>query len=75
MYWRKKIGASRDVITNIERELTDEPRPIAINAICEALKINKEWLVDGVGPMDKEANNEKVLAEINERAQKLFERK
>ncbi len=38
------IGVSRGVIFNLEKNKT-EPQSIVINAICQTLKINKNWLV------------------------------
>lgn len=38
------IGVSRGVIFNLEKNKT-EPQSIVINAICQTLKINKDWLV------------------------------
>ena len=72
----KKIGASRGVITNIEHDKVDTPQPIVINAICNALNISKEWLIDGIGSMDIDqttAHSAKVLSEIYSRAQELSE--
>jgi len=70
----EKIGASRGVITNIEHGKIDEPQPMVINAICNVLNINKDWLTDGIGSMNisEEANySAKILAEIYSRAQEL----
>lgn len=63
----QKIGASRGVITNIERDIVTEPQSIVIKAICRCLSINEKWLVDGTGPMDHYSGNrrsEEVLDEI-----------
>ena len=40
------IGVSRGVIFNLEKNKT-EPQAIVINAVCQILNINKEWLTDG----------------------------
>ena len=45
------IGVSRGVIFNLEKNKT-EPQAIVINAVCQILKINKEWLTDGTGDME-----------------------
>lgn len=70
----EKIGASRGVITNIEHDKIAKPQPMVINALCNVLQINKEWLLDGSGPMTvpaAENQNAQVLSEIYEQAQKL----
>ena len=72
----EKIGASRGVITNIEHDKVDEPQPMVINAICNALNISKEWLVNGTGTMnvDQDAvRSAKILSEIYSLSQDLSE--
>ena len=72
----EKIGASRGVITNIEHDKIAKPQPMVINAICNVLEINKEWLLDGLGPMNVPADKKQdtqILSEIYEQAQKLSE--
>lgn len=72
----EKIGASRGVITNIEHDKVNEPQSIVINAICNALNINKEWLIEGIGPMDIEPSvirSTNILSEIYSYAQDLSE--
>lgn len=72
----EKIGTSRGVITNIEHDKVEDPQPMVINAICNVLNINKEWLTDGVGSMNIEqetAHSAKVLSEIYTCAQNLSE--
>lgn len=72
----KKIGASRGVITNIEHDKVDEPQPLVINAICNVLNINKEWLIDGIGSMDinqEATRSAKILSEIYTYSQNLSE--
>lgn len=69
------IGVSRGVIFNLEKNKT-EPQIIVINAICQTLKINKDWLINGIGEM--EDNNDasqsaKILAELYETAKELSE--
>ncbi len=43
----EKIGVSRGVITNIESGKVSSPQPIVISALCNALNIDKEWLLHG----------------------------
>ncbi len=72
----EKIGASRGVITNIEHDKLQEPQPMVVNAICNALHINKEWLLYGNGSMElseEAVKSAKVLLEINALAEQLSE--
>lgn len=72
----EKIGTSRGVITNIEHNKIEEPQPIIVNAICEVLSINKEWLLHGTGTMETSSDtikSVKVLSEIYNAAQELSE--
>lgn len=69
------IGVSRGVIFNLEKNKT-EPQKIVINAICQLLKINKEWLVNGEGSMEdtsETSQSTKILAELYEVAKDLSE--
>jgi len=59
------IGVSRGVIFNLEKNKT-EPQTIVINAICQTLNINKDWLINGSGEMEN-------TARINQRAKILTE--
>lgn len=73
----EKIGSSRGVITNIELNIVTDPQPIVINAVCDALQINKEWLLENKGPMDTGSGvsrSAKVLSEIYTYAQGLSEK-
>lgn len=70
------IGTSRGVITNIEHNKIEDPQPLTINAICNILSINKDWLLKGIGKMDigvEATKSAKVLAEIYSTAQELSE--
>ena len=69
------IGVSRGGIFNMEKNKT-EPQAIVINAVCQVLKINKEWLTDGTG--DMESGNQafqsaKLLEELYDIAKELSE--
>lgn len=69
------IGVSRGVIFNLEKNKT-EPQTIVINAICNILKINKDWLVNGEGEMEDihdATQSAKVLAELYNIAKELSE--
>ncbi|MCC0700820.1 helix-turn-helix transcriptional regulator [Clostridioides sp. ZZV15-6383] len=46
----KKLGVSKDVISNIEYDRV-EPKPLLINYMCEIFNINKEWILTGTGDM------------------------
>lgn len=64
----EKIGASRGVITNIEHNKVLEPQAMVVNAICHALEIHAQWLLEGQGPMEieKEPVNDSGKTEITE---------
>lgn len=69
------IGVSRGVIFNLEKDKT-EPQTIVINAICQTLDIDKEWLLSGVGDMENTAKvhqSAKILAELYEVVKGLSE--
>lgn len=71
----ESIGVSRGVIFNLEKNKT-EPQAIVINAICQTLKINKEWLTNGDGEMEdtsEASQSAKILAELYEVAKGLSE--
>ena len=70
----EKIGASRGVVTNIEHDKVLEPQPLVVNAICDVLKINRQWLLRGDGPMDESGEagrSAKVLSEISTSVKEL----
>lgn len=69
------IGVSRGVIFNLEKNKT-EPQAIVINAICQTLKINKDWLTNGIGDMEISSDisqSAKILAELYDVAKELSE--
>ena len=68
------IGVSRGVIFNLEKDKT-EPQAIVVNAICQVLNVNKDWLADGTGEMENsaKAKSAKILAELYEIAKGLSE--
>ena len=69
------IGVSRGVIFNLEKDKTT-PQMIVINAICQTLGINKNWMTDGVGDMEDKSDfiqSTKILAELYDVAKKLPE--
>ena len=62
----ESIGVSRGVIFNLEKNKT-QPQLIVINAICQTLNINKEWLVNGIGEMEdthEASQSTKILTEL-----------
>lgn len=64
----ESIGVSRGVIFNLEKNKT-VPQTIVINAICQTLNVNSDWLMDGIGEMRKQedpARSDKVLRELYE---------
>lgn len=63
----ESIGVSRGVIL---------PQAIVINAICQTLKLNKDWLTNGDGEMEdtsEASQSAKILAELYEVAKGLSE--
>lgn len=69
------IGVSRGVIFNLEKNKT-EPQIIVLNAICQILKINKDWLLNGTGEMEdnpEALHSAKILAELYDIAKELSE--
>ena len=69
------IGVSRGVIFNLEKNIT-EPQTIVINAICQELKINKDWLLTGTGEMENDIitfQSAKTLAELYDIIKELSE--
>lgn len=64
----ESIGVSRGVIFNLEKNKT-VPQTIVINAICQTLNINSDWLMDGIGEMRQQedpARSDKPLRELYE---------
>lgn len=53
------IGVSRNIILNIENNRTVS-QPIIIDTICEFLNINKKWLIDDNGEMEKDSEAEEM---------------
>lgn len=69
------IGVSRGVIFNIEKNKTI-PQAIVVNAICQTLRINREWLLRGTGKMEDTGEvmlRTKILAELYQVTKDLSE--
>lgn len=68
------IGVSRGVIFNLEKNKA-KPQVIVINAICQNLKINKKWLLYGIGEIENNntSNSSKIITEIVEITNDLSE--
>ncbi len=69
------IGVSRGVIFNIEKNKTI-PQAIVVNAICQTLRINKDWLLRGTGKMEdtrEDILSTKILAELYQITRELSE--
>lgn len=69
------IGVSRGVIFNIEKNKT-VPQTIVVNAICQTLRINKDWLMRGMGKMEDTSEvmlSTKILAELYQVTKDLSE--
>ena len=70
-----RIGVSRGVIFNLEKDKT-EAQAIVINAICQTLNVNKDWLISGIGSMEntaKASQSTKTLTKLYEVAKGLSE--
>lgn len=64
----ESIGVSRGVIFNLEKNKT-VPQTIVVNAICQTLNINSDWLLNGAGEMKKQEDpvrRDRVLRELYE---------
>lgn len=71
------IGVSRGVIFNLEKNKT-VPQTIVLNAICQTLNINGEWLLSGSGEMEclessDASQSAKILSELYEFVKDLSE--
>lgn len=69
------IGVSRGVIFNLEKNKT-VPQTIVINAICQTLGINSDWLLSGAGDMERKndpVRSDKALRELYEFVKDLSE--
>lgn len=70
------IGVSRGVISNIEYEKT-EPQALVLHAICNALRIDENWLASGQGQMEcgpDLGKSARLLSEIYNSAKELSEK-
>lgn len=63
---------SRAVIANIETGRFSA-QTVALVAICNALNINKEWLIDGEGEMEPDNERSKILNELYQVCSELTE--
>lgn len=57
----KKLGVSRDVISNIEYNRVT-PKQLFIDHLCKVCKVNKEWLMTGTGQMYSVPEEDLLLA-------------
>lgn len=63
---------SRAVIANIETNRF-ATQMVVLVAICDALNINRDWLLNGTGPMERDNQRTKILAELNHACETLTE--
>lgn len=71
----ESIGVSRGVIFNLEKNKT-VPQTIVVNAICQTLNINSDWLLNGAGEMRRQEDpvrRDRVLRELYEFVSELSE--
>ena len=69
----RAIGVSRGVIYNLEKSKA-APQAIVLNAVCQELQINREWLEKGIGEMQNAgdaARSARILAELYDVAKGL----
>lgn len=70
-------GVSRSMIANIEADRW-KANPLAIKELSDVLDVEFEWLMNGTGPMEKNADKDRLAKEISDafsrlsREQQLF---
>ncbi|MBC5710837.1 helix-turn-helix transcriptional regulator [Hungatella sp. L12] len=59
----KKLGVSRSVINNIERNVLARPeqKEPLIKLICKEFDVNEEWLRDGTGTMYRQLSRDEAI--------------
>lgn len=59
----KRLGVSRSVINNIERNVLARPeqKEPLIKLICKEFDINEEWLRSGVEPMKRQLSRDEEI--------------
>ena len=55
------------------RESSAKPSQIAINALCEALNVNEEWLLNGNGDIEPSNERSKLLNQLYRECSELSE--
>ena len=65
----EKLGVSRSVINNIERNVLSRPdqKTSLLKLVCHEFEINEKWLLSGIGPM---YNNNDDVTSLNELTKK-----
>ena len=56
-------SVSRGVIGNIETNRA-KTQTVYLLAFCQALGINSEWLINGIGPIESDEERSKILNEL-----------
>lgn len=59
----RRLGFTRGAITNLEYGKT-EAKPLFVDLVCRTYGVNREWLVDGVGPMFPPSTREEEIAKF-----------
>ena len=73
----KRLGVSRDVISNVEYERT-EPTELLLRSICREFNIDYVWLTTGEGEMFSSSDDDfmaavdRIMANESEFARKVF---
>lgn len=60
----KRLGVSRDVIANIDRDAV-EPKMIFLEHLCQVYKVNPDWLLHGEGEMFMDSPEDKAEDELS----------
>ncbi len=60
----KRLGVSRDVIANIDRDAV-EPKMIFLEHLCQVYKVNPDWLLHGEGEMFMDSPEDQAEDELS----------
>ena len=66
----KTSGVTRSMIANIEVNRW-KANPLAVKELSEALNIEFDWLMDGIGPMEIDAEKGQLLEELHDICSRL----
>ncbi len=63
-------GVTRSMIANIEADRW-KANPLAVKELSDVLDVEFEWLMNGTGPMEKNADKERLAKEISDAYSRL----